>query len=188
MPHQLTKISLLAHPSSDASLSLIVDASNVGVGAILQQQVQGSWQPLAFFSKRLKPAETRYSTFGREILAAYSSIKHFRHYLEGRAFTLYTDHKPLTFALYTKADKYNPRELRHLDYISQFTEDIKHIAGTDNTAADALSRLEISALQSALDIDLELLASDQKNLDRDNEELSLFNMSTALLCLCGHDT
>ena len=101
-------------------------------------------------------------------------FKHFRHYLEGRSFTVYTDHKPLTFALFTKADKYNPRELRHLDYISQFTEDIQHIAGTDNTAADALSRLEINAVLTTSDIDLEELASDQNEFDRDSEELSLF--------------
>ena len=44
------------------------------------------WQFLAFFSKRLKPAETRYSAFGRELLAIYLGIKHFRHIVEGRDF------------------------------------------------------------------------------------------------------
>ena len=34
-------------------------------------------KPLGFFSKKLKPAETRYSTFGRELLGIYLAIKHF---------------------------------------------------------------------------------------------------------------
>ena len=44
------------------------------------------WQPLSFFSKKLTPAETRYSAFDRELLAVYATIRHFRHNLEGRYF------------------------------------------------------------------------------------------------------
>ena len=47
----------------------------------------------------MTPAETRYSTFDRELLAVYLSIKHFRYFLEGRLFHVLTDHKPLTYAL-----------------------------------------------------------------------------------------
>jgi hypothetical protein len=52
----------------------------------------GPWQPLGFFSKKLEPAQTRYSAFDRELWACFSSIRHFRHMLEGRKFILFTDH------------------------------------------------------------------------------------------------
>ncbi|BHF65361.1 hypothetical protein SprV_0200837100 [Sparganum proliferum] len=91
----LADATLLAHPAPEAPLSLMVDASTVAVGAVLQQHINDSTRPLAFFSKKLSPAETRYSTFGRELLAIYLAVKHFRHYLEDRDFTIFTDHKPL---------------------------------------------------------------------------------------------
>nr|VZI18698.1 unnamed protein product [Spirometra erinaceieuropaei] len=111
---------LLAHPRADAPLTLMTDASNTAVGASLQQTVSGVLQPLAFFSKKLSPAETRYSVFGRELLAVYLSIRHFRHFLEGREFVVLTDQKPLVFALMTSPDRYSPCEIRHLNFISQF--------------------------------------------------------------------
>jgi hypothetical protein len=82
----LANSTLLSHPKPDAELSLMTDASDVAVGAVLQQKVNNAWQPLGFYSKRLQPAETRYSTFGRELLAVYLAIRHFRHHLEGREF------------------------------------------------------------------------------------------------------
>ena len=99
----------------------MTDASDTAVGAVLQQQINGEWKPIAFFSKRLKPAETRYSTFDRELLAIYLAIKHFQHFFEGRQFQILTDHKPLTFAFNTQSSKLTPRQIRHLDFISQFT-------------------------------------------------------------------
>jgi transposase InsO family protein len=60
--------------------------------------------------------------------------------LEGRAFTIFTDHKPLTFALARTTDPWTARQCRQLSYIAEFTSDIQHIKGTDNTVADTLSR------------------------------------------------
>jgi len=65
----LANATMLVHPAAASPLSLVVDASDLAVGAVLQQTVGNEVQPLAFFSKNLKPAETRYSTFGRELLA-----------------------------------------------------------------------------------------------------------------------
>ena len=96
----------------------------------------------------MTPAETRYSTFDRELLAVYLAIKHFCHFLEGRHFHVLTDHKPLTFALNTRSDHHSPRQARQLDYISQFTSTIRHVHGSDNVVADALSRIETNALLS----------------------------------------
>ena len=70
----------------------MTDASDVAVGAVLQQLIDNQWCPVAFFSTKLKPAETRYSTFDRELLAIYLGIKHFRHFVEGRQFHVLTDH------------------------------------------------------------------------------------------------
>ena len=126
----------------------MTDASSTAVGAVLQQCIDEQWQPLAYFSKALKPSETRYSAFDRELLAIYLAIKHFRYFVEGRQFYVVTDHKPLTFALSNNPDRYSPRQSRHLDYISQFTVDIRHVSGSDNTVADALSRVSVNAIHT----------------------------------------
>ena len=144
----LANASLLSYPKDNAPTCLMTDASDTAVGAVLQQYVNGTWRPISFFSRKMTPAETRYSTFDRELLAVYLAIKHFRHFLEGRRFHVLTDHKPLTFALNTRSDRHSPRQARQLDYISQFTSTIRHIHGLDNVVADALSRIETNALLS----------------------------------------
>ena len=78
----------------------------------------------------------------------YLAVKHFRYFLEGRLFYIMTNHKPLTFALSIRSDKYSPRQVRHLDLISQFTTDIWHVQGASNPAADALSRIVLNALHT----------------------------------------
>ena len=146
----------------------MVDASNVAVGGVLQQRVNHTWHPISFFSKRLQAAETKYSTFSRELLSIYLSIRHFRHFLEGREFYVLTDHKPLTHVLSSSSSRYSPRETRHLDFISQFTSDIRHVHGKDNPFADALSRMDINALNAPLDYTL--IAQAQQN-DSDLSQL-----------------
>ena len=94
----LAYATLLAHPVHGANLSLMVDASKTAAGAVLHQEVQDCRQPLAFFSKKLQPTESRYSTFGRELLAIYLAVKHFWHFIEGRDIIIFTDHKLLTFS------------------------------------------------------------------------------------------
>ena len=160
----LSQATMLVHPKKDAPLCLLTDASDTGVGGVLQQCVAGVWQPLTFFSKRLQPAESRYSTFGRELLAVYLCIKHFRHLLEGRSFMVYTDHKPLTHALNAQPDRYSPREVRQLDFISQFTSDLRHISGKHNLAADALSRAHINTLND-ITVDFDAIALAQTTDD-----------------------
>nr|VZI05873.1 unnamed protein product [Spirometra erinaceieuropaei] len=158
----LSDATLLAHPRSDAQLTLMTDASSTAVGASLQQTVRGVLQPLVFFSKKLSPAETRYSVFGRELLAVYLSIRHFRHFLEGPEFVVLTDHKPLVFALRASPDRYSPREIRHLDFISQFSCDIQHVHGKENVVADALSRIEMASITTDV-IDFTLMAEAQRS-------------------------
>uniref|UniRef100_A0A1X7U0C7 Reverse transcriptase RNase H-like domain-containing protein n=1 Tax=Amphimedon queenslandica TaxID=400682 RepID=A0A1X7U0C7_AMPQE len=81
-------------------------ASDVAVGAVLQQSVHNQWQLSAH---KHSPTECRYSTYNKELLAIYLAIKHFRYYVECRAFTVYTDHKPLTYSMNTKSERSLPR-------------------------------------------------------------------------------
>ena len=122
----------LSHLYPNAELCLMVDASDFAVGGVLQQMVNGDWQPIAFFSRCMQPTEMKYSTFGRELLATYLTIRHLRYVVEGRDFFVLTDHKPLTYALATSSDRYSPWEIRQLNYISQYTTDIRHVKGKHN--------------------------------------------------------
>ncbi|KAL1448593.1 hypothetical protein WDU94_009822 [Cyamophila willieti] len=156
---ELASATLLAHPCDGAPLSLVCDASDTAVGATLQQKVDNAWQPLGFFSKKLTETERKYGAYDRELLAIYLAVKHFRHMVEGRDFKIYTDHKPITFAFQQKPEKCSPRQFRHLDYISQFTTDIRHVPGDQNIVADALSRVEACATR----LDYNDLATSQIN-------------------------
>ena len=96
------------------------------VGGILEQHIDGPWKPLAFFSRKLRPPEVKYSAFDRELLGIYLSIRHIRYFLEARPFTIYTDHKPLALAFAKASDPFSPRQQRHLSYISEFSTDIHY--------------------------------------------------------------
>lgn len=158
----LAKAVTLVHPQPQAPVSLTTDASDNAVGGVLEQRVNGSWQPLAFFSRQLRQAEKKYSTFDRELLALHLAIRHFRYFLEGRAFTAYTDHKPLTFAFKKIAEPWSARQQRHLTNISEYTTDVQHIKGKDNVVADALSRSYMAAVrQQTIDLDYHQLAEAQ---------------------------
>ena len=157
----LANATLLNHPQPSAQLAIMTDASDVAVGAVLHQRATGQWQPISYFSRKLKPAEVRYSAFDRELLAIYLSIRHFRHMVEGREFSVYTDHKPLTRALTSRSTQHSPRQIRHLDFVSQFTSDIRQVKGLENPVADALSRIELNSLTQHQGIDFEDMARAQ---------------------------
>lgn len=167
---------LLAHPSKNAPLVLQVDASDNAVGAALHQSIGQQLQPLGFFSKGLTGSQKNYSTYDRELLAAYLGVKHFRHLLEGRPFALYTDHKPLIFAFNQKQDKASPRQARHLDYVGQFTTDIRYVSGPNNISADFLSRLEAIYIGNVNGVNYRLIAEKQQH----NEELRDAQLNTSL--------
>lgn len=169
----LTQAALLAHPDCTAKLAVVTDASDKAIGAVLQQFKDDAWQPLAFFSRKLSPSQVKYSPYDRELLAIYEAIKYFRHMLEARHFIVYTDHKPISFAFNERKNNCSPRQYRHLDFISQFTTDIRHISGKDNVVADTLSRIE----ELAEPVDLEKLAQAQAS---DSELCKLLSEGSSL--------
>lgn len=146
----LTRATVLAHPDPTAEITLITNASETAMGAVVQQKVGNEWQPLAFFSKKLNTAQTKYSPYDRELLAIYAAVKFFKHLLEGRTFVILTDHKPIIYAFQQNLLHGSPRQIQHLTYIGQFSTDIRHISGKENIVADALSRVE--SIQPAVNL------------------------------------
>ncbi|GBN24061.1 Retrovirus-related Pol polyprotein from transposon opus [Araneus ventricosus] len=117
----------LSFPAANSHLSLMTDASDFAVGAVLQQHFESIVEPLVFFSRKLSATEKKYSTFGSELLSIYLSVKHIRYMLEGCEVVILTDHKPLIF-VFTRKHNSSPRQIRHLELISQFATDICYIA------------------------------------------------------------
>ncbi|GFT24628.1 transposon Ty3-G Gag-Pol polyprotein [Nephila pilipes] len=134
----LAEATLLKYPIPGAPFSLRTDASDVAIGSSLMQLCDDKWEPIAFLSMKLNKNRRKWSTYDRELYAIYSSIKKFHHIFESLSFSIYTDQKPLNFAFKQKPEKCSPRQLRHLDYISQFSTDIRYDNGKDNIIADAL--------------------------------------------------
>ena len=179
---RLAHSALLAHPRQNSERRLRTDASERAIAGALHQVVEGSEQPLAFFSRRTSAAERRYSAYDLELLAVYSSILHFRHVLEGRKFRIFTDQKPLTAAFLKAREPVSNRQKHQLSFISEFCTDIAHVPGVDNVVADSLSRQHDDGITEAgdvamahaishflSDIDLNALAEDQpQNPDRES--------------------
>ncbi|GFX31195.1 transposon Tf2-11 polyprotein [Trichonephila clavipes] len=153
------------------------------------------WKPLTFFSRKLTDAQKRYSTYDTELLAAYSSVKYFKHFLEGRNFTIITDHKSLIYAFCQKLDKATPRQQRHLEYIAQFTVDVQHVPVKDNIIANSLSRIEELHLQPTFDYEgiakaqemdeelKEILSSHNSSLKL--EKVPIFGSNLKIFCDCS---
>lgn len=157
---KLAKATSLAYPVENAKIVLAVDASNTCIGGAIHQINNEKFEPLGFFSKKLSNAETKYSTYDRELLAIYRSIKYFKHMLEARPFTVLTDHKPICYAFQQNSEKASPRQLRHLDFIGQFTTDIQHVKGIENVVPDFLSRINTIEIKN---IDYDSIATQQEN-------------------------
>lgn len=115
------------------------DASGDGLGAILKQPQDDNFlHPVAYFSRKLKPAEKKKKAIHLECLAIKQAIVYWQHWLIGREFTIVTDHKHLeTLKVKARTDEF----LGDLVfYLSQYNFTIKYAAGKNNVEADSLSR------------------------------------------------
>jgi len=132
---------VVAAPNFSRPFKLAVDASNLGAGAVLFQEDDNSLDhPVSYFSKKFDRHQLNYSTVEKEALGLVLALKHFHIYLKSpyHQVTVFTDNNPLTFV--NRAKHLNQRILRWSLMLQEYQLVIKHIAGSDNILADALSR------------------------------------------------
>ena len=132
---------ILRSPDFSRSFELYIDASDLGVGAMLtQESKEGSKHPVAYFSRKLTGAQKKYSTVEKETLGLILALQHFEVYLGGAKWPVrvFTDHNPLKFLNRFKTK--NQRLLRWSILLQEWNLDIHHVPGKDNVIPDVLSR------------------------------------------------
>lgn len=136
----LASATLLHHPRPKAPLALTTDASKFAVGGVLEQRGPAGWEPLAYYSSKLQDNQVDWPPYDRELLAAFKCVRHFRPFIEGKSFTIYTDHQSLVPSMAKKSDPQTARQTYQLACISEYSTDIRYIEGKANVVADNLSR------------------------------------------------
>ena len=137
------------------------DASSVGIGAVLEQRASDLWRPIAFWSRKLKDPETRYSATDIEWLAVVDSITLiWRHFLEDISFTVRSDHKALERKLHKSAHDppISARQARWIERLMPFALTYEYIPGEENQVADALSRYPHTAQLNTVTVMHSMLA------------------------------
>lgn len=137
---------ILTYPDFKKQFILTTDASNQALGAVLSQGNVPNDKPVAYASRTLNETETRYSTIEKELLAIVWACKHFRPYLYGNKFKIYTDHRPLVWLFNLKEP--NSKLIRWRLKLEEYDYEIIYKNGKQNTNADALSRIQINALEN----------------------------------------
>ena len=112
------------------------DASHTQLGAVISQQ----GHPIAFYSRKLKPEQTRYTTTERELLSIVETLKEFRNILLGQKLIVYTNHKNLTCVNFN-----TERVMRWRLMLKEYGPELCYIKGESNLVADTLSRLDMIA-------------------------------------------
>jgi hypothetical protein len=143
---KLTEYPILQYPDFQKPFILTTDASGYGLGAVLSQGAVGKDRPIAYASRTLNSAELNYSTVEKECLAIVWACKHFRPYLLGRKFQIFTDHKGLTWIFNVKDP--SSRLLRWKLLLEQYDYEIKYKPGKQNANADGLSRYPVLVVES----------------------------------------
>ncbi len=114
LQNRFTSSPILRMPDPERQFMVEVDASDVGVGAVLSQRATDDQKlhPCAFFSRRLTPAVMNYDIGNRELLAVKLALEEWRHWLEGakQPFLVWTDHKNLEYIM--SARRLNSRQAR----------------------------------------------------------------------------
>ena len=128
---------VLKMPDNEKEFVLRTDASDRGLGAVLLQEHEGKLHPVAYQSKKLLGAESRYAIVEKECLGTVWGIQKFERFLYGKHFTLETDHQPLKCLQKTPT---NPRLIRWALQLQPYRFTIRVIPGKDNLGADYLSR------------------------------------------------
>ena len=95
--------------------------------------------PIAFYSRKLNPAQRRYTTTERELLAIVETLKEFRNILLGQQIKVYTDHKNLMHKVFNM-----DCVMRWRLILEEFSPKLIYIKGESNIVADSLSRLDLT--------------------------------------------
>ena len=114
------------------------DASDIGLGAVLSENQNGSEVVIAYASRTLSKAERNYDVTRRELLAVVFGLKTFRQYILGRHFVIRVDHASLQWL--RKTPKPMGQLARWLTFIEHFHFEVVHRAGARHGNADGLSR------------------------------------------------
>lgn len=175
----LMEATTLPHPTTSNLFHLVTDASGYAVGAALHQIVDSVPNPIGFFSKKLSDTQRSYSTFDRELLAAYLAVLHFRSIIEGQSVILFVDQKPLVSALNSPNCSKLDRQRRHMSVINEFIESAQFIKGSENIVADCFSRVSSLSLDQ---FDLSSLADAQA---KDEEIVQFLQKLESFKLACG---
>jgi hypothetical protein len=130
----LCEAPVLALPDLNKPFTVITDASDFAMGAILEQD----GRPIAYESRKFSPAEANYTTTDRELMAVIHALTVWRCYLEGPEFIIQTDHNPLVHLQTQKT--LNKRQIRWSEFLQGYNFQWQYRPGASNPA-DPLSRL-----------------------------------------------
>lgn len=133
---------ILAHFDENLPVEILTDASGLGIGSVLCQTHEGKRRPIAYASRTLTDAETRYHSVELECLAVLFAIAKFRHYIWERKFTVVTDCHALC-ALTKLKTPGNARLVRWQLRLQSLDFDIVYETGNLNHMPDCLSRLPV---------------------------------------------
>ena len=137
----LTRAPVLAYPDYSKPFKLYCDASGIGVGATLCQELDGKLHPIAYASRKLDSTQQKWGITDKEMYSIAWGLKHFRSLIMGYKVQVYTDHKPLQNDLRTNAKDPTGRRPRFLVTLQDFKAEINYLPGPRNAAPDALSRI-----------------------------------------------
>nr|XP_037276745.1 uncharacterized protein K02A2.6-like [Rhipicephalus microplus] len=141
----LSSCGVVAMFNESLPVQVTTDASAYGLGAVLQQVVDGEVRTVAFASRTLTPPERKYSTGEREALACLWACEHWHVYLWGRKFVLRTDHQALVTLLSTNGVGRRPLRIeRWSARLLRYNFTVQYTKGSTNVVADALSRLPLT--------------------------------------------
>ena len=131
----ITQSPVLVYYDPKKELTLEVDSSKDGIGALLQEN-----RPIAFASKSLTQAEIGYAQIEKELLAILFGCKRFHQYTYGRRVTVHSDHKPISTIMRKPISAAPPRLSRMLLQLQKYSIDVIHKSGKDIPVSDFLSR------------------------------------------------
>ena len=156
----LTSLPVLVHFDGGKDLFLECDASPYGLGAVIMHCIDGFYRPIAYASRALHDAESKYSQLEKEALAVIFGVRKFHSYLFGRQFTLVSDHKPLLGLL--AEERPVPvlaagRIQRWALELSNYDYKMIHRSGVSIQRADALSRLPLADQPKSVPVPAELV-------------------------------